>query len=80
MSIITARIPDKLDQDLEKLAFFQDRTKSNIVKRAIAKYVVEMMEDMEDIKAADEALARIASGEKTIPWEQVKRECGLLEN
>lgn len=48
MPTINARIPDKLNDDLEKLSLFQDRSKSNVIKRAIEKYVVEMLEDIED--------------------------------
>ena len=35
---------------------------------------------MEDIKAAEEAIERIEAGGKTYLWEEVQRECGLLDD
>lgn len=57
MATITARIPDLLNDDLDKLSHFQDRSKSNVIKRAIEKYVIEMMEDIEDVIDAERVLA-----------------------
>jgi predicted DNA-binding protein len=37
--------------------------------------LLEALEDLEDLRAADEALAEIEHGEdELIPWEQAKRE------
>lgn len=37
--------------------------------------LLEALEDLEDLRAADEALAEIERGEdELIPWEQAKRE------
>jgi len=37
--------------------------------------LLQALEDLEDLRAADEALAEIARGEdELIPWEQAKRE------
>lgn len=37
--------------------------------------LLEALEDLEDLRAADEALAEIERGEdEPIPWEQAKRE------
>lgn len=80
MSAITIRIPDSLHNDLNVVAKYQDKPKSRVIKRALENYILDILEDIEDIKAADEAITRIEAGEKTIPWEQVKRECGLLED
>jgi predicted DNA-binding protein len=80
MSAITVRIPDSLEHDLNVVAKYQDRPKSRIIKQAMQNYILDIMEDIEDIRDAEEAIVRIEAGEKTIPWEQVKRECGLLED
>ena len=80
MSAITVRIPDSLHNDLNLVAKFQDKPKSRVIKRALENYILDILEDMEDIKAAEEAIARIDAGEKTIAWEKVKRDCDLLEN
>ena len=38
-------------------------------------HLLEALEDLADLRAADEALREIASGEdELIPWEQAKRE------
>lgn len=39
--------------------------------------MVERIEDAEDLEAADAAMAAIVKGDKTIPWEEVKRDLGL---
>jgi prevent-host-death family protein len=40
--------------------------------------LVELAEDMADIRAAEEARAEMrATGEEPIPWEQVKADLGL---
>jgi PHD/YefM family antitoxin component YafN of YafNO toxin-antitoxin module len=40
--------------------------------------LLERLEDLEDAADADRAIREFeASGEKAIPWEQVKRELGL---
>ena len=39
--------------------------------------LLEALEDLEDLRAADETLRRIESGEdELIPWEQVKDKIG----
>ncbi len=39
--------------------------------------LLEAFEDLEDLRAADEALREIESGEdETVPWEQVKDRIG----
>jgi prevent-host-death family protein len=40
--------------------------------------ILELAEDMADIRAAEEARAEMrATGEEPVPWEQVKAELGL---
>jgi hypothetical protein len=39
---------------------------------------LEAREEAEDLAAAREALAEIAAGEKSVPWEQVKAELDAL--
>lgn len=80
MSTITARIPDDLNAALTEVAKLTERSKNHIIYKAIQNYVCELQEDIEDIKAADEAIARIEAGGKTYSWEEVQRECGLLDN
>ncbi len=39
---------------------------------------LEAREDASDLAAAQEALARIAAGEETVPWEKLKAELDVL--
>ncbi len=46
-----------------------------IGKQYVVERLLEALEDLEDLRAADEALAEIERGEdELIPWEQAKRE------
>jgi predicted transcriptional regulator len=80
MSTITARIPDELNNALTEVAKQTERSRSYIILKAIQNYVLELQEDIEDIRDADEAIARIEAGGKIYSWEEVQRECGLLED
>ena len=77
MSVVTARIPDALDKDLTEVAKSMERSKSFIILKAIQNYVLELQEDIEDYNDAMEALK---DNSPTISWEEVQRNCGLLEN
>ncbi len=74
MTTITARVSEKLNEDLERLAAFQDRTKSNVIKRAIEKYVIEMAEDIEDVVDAERVLAE---NNKSFSLEEVMKELNI---
>ena len=74
MTTITARVSEKLNEDLERLAAFQDRTKSNVIKRAIEKYVIEMAEDIEDVIDAERVLAE---NNKSFSLEEVMKELNI---
>lgn len=74
MTTITARVSEKLNEDLERLAAFQDRTKSNVIKRAIEKYVIEMAEDIEDVIDAERVLAE---NNKSFSLEEVMKELDI---
>jgi len=77
MSVVTARIPDALDKDLTEVAKSMERSKNFIILKAIQNYVLELQEDIEDYNDAIEALK---DNSPTISWEEVQRNCGLLEN
>ena len=46
-----------------------------LVNPSLYKKFIESMEELEDIEAFDEA---ISSNDPLIPWEQVKKDLGLL--
>ena len=74
MTSITTQIPDKLNHSLCLLAEELNQSPSDIVNKAIEAYVQELQEDAEDYT---EALRIVNQNNKTIPWEQVQRECGF---
>lgn len=74
MSAITVRIPDALFNDLNKVAKLQDRPKSRIIKKALENYLLNILEDLEDIRDAEAAISRIEAGGKTYSWEDVQKE------
>ena len=74
MSIVTARIPDSLNEALSSVAKTMERSKAFIIQKAIENYVMELQEDIEDYNDAMEILAQ---NNKSIPWEEVMRNCGL---
>jgi predicted transcriptional regulator len=77
MSVVTANIPDELNKALTEVAKSTERSKSHIILKAIQNYVLELQEDIEDYNDAIEALK---DDGPTISWEEVQRNCGLLEN
>lgn len=46
-----------------------------LISPALYREMIEAMEELEDIEAFDEAKS---SGETPIPWDEVKRDLGLL--
>jgi predicted transcriptional regulator len=77
MNTITTRISDDLDNALSVVAKTMERSKSFIISKAIKKYVMELQEDIAD---AEDALAAMKDNSQNIPWEQIQRNCGLLED
>lgn len=71
MQTITVKIPDDMAKFLEKLAKEEERSKSYYIRKAISEY----MEDMADLY-----VAKRRRKEKTVSFEQVMRENGLLDD
>ena len=70
---ISAHIPLRLAGQLAKIAKLEERTKSYCIRKALEKYIAEKMEDIEDYEDAKKAWDEFkASGEKAIPFEQIK--------
>lgn len=78
MIAVNIRIPDELNEQLSSIAKTMDLPKSHLIRQAIKKYMRELKEDAEDIAIAEKVLAN--STGKTISWEQVQRNCGLLDD
>ena len=73
----TVRLPEQQDRDLTILAEQMDRKKSYLIRKAVEQYVQELKQDQEDLQ---NALKVLKDNKPNIPWEEVQRNCGLLEN
>ena len=76
MTVITARISDDLDNSLSSIAKSMQRSKSFIVCKAIERYVIEVQEDIEDLRGALESLK---INDQTYTLEEVIQELGLKD-
>ena len=73
---MTIRLPADMETRLNVLAEATNRPKSFYVREALER----SLEDIEDVYLAETALERFrASGEKTIPLEEVERRLGLAD-
>ena len=72
--MLAIRLPPSIEKRLEKLARRTGRAKTFYVREA----VLQHLEDLEDIYAAERTLERIRNGrERTIPLEDVMKHHGL---
>jgi RHH-type transcriptional regulator, rel operon repressor / antitoxin RelB len=72
--MLAIRLPESIENRLEKLARRTGRTKSYYVREAI----LEHLDDLEDMYLAEGALERIRSGEeRTIPLKDAVKRNGL---
>jgi len=56
---------------------FYAKEKGMTVADMVMEAIRQKLEDLEDIREAERALAKIACGEETISWEEAKKELGL---
>jgi RHH-type rel operon transcriptional repressor/antitoxin RelB len=70
--MLAIRLPDEIEERLEKLAKKTGRTKSYYVRQAILEY----LEDLEDYYLAEERLKTFDEA-KTIPLEEIMKRYGL---
>jgi len=68
------RLPDEIENRLEKLSLQTGRSKSFYVKEAI----IEHLDDIEDVYLAEKRLEDIRAGRtQTIPLEEVMKRYGM---
>ena len=77
MATLNVRIPDDLNETLIKSAKYLDRAKGYLVRKALEEDLLELHEDIEDYNDAVEILAQ---NNPSVSWEEVQRNCGLLED
>jgi RHH-type rel operon transcriptional repressor/antitoxin RelB len=72
--MIAVRLPEDIENRLDKLAARTGRTKTYYVREAI----LEHLEDLEDVYLAEKTLTEIRSGkQKTVPIEELAAEYGI---
>ena len=74
---ININLNNDLSRAIENMALLQHEPVEKIINDAL----IEKLEDYRDIKAAEQALKQIDSGEEElIPWEKVKAELNDMDN
>jgi predicted DNA-binding protein len=74
---ISADIPKELGDMLTKVATAEERSKSYYIKKGLEKILQERLQDLEDYQDVKQAHNDfIASGEKGVPFEDIKKELG----
>jgi len=72
--MLAIRLPQTIEERLEKLARRTGRTKTFYVREAILQH----LEELEDLYMAERALERIRSGEeRTVPLKEAVKRHGL---
>jgi len=73
-AMFSIRLSKDLDARLDALASRTNRAKAYYVKKALTKF----LEEQEEIEWASQAYKEyLESGQKTIPFDQVKKELGF---
>lgn len=71
--MLALRLPEEVEERLEKLAKQTGRTKSYYAREAIVQHI----EELEDLYLAEKELELIRGGAKTYSADEVKKELGL---
>lgn len=77
MTMISFQVPEELYTSLFRVAKQLDRSGSSIIRQALITYLQELQEDRDNLQGAIEALK---DNSPNISWEQVQRNCDLLED
>ncbi len=75
---VSANIPVELGRMLDKVSRAEERSKSYYIKKGLEQLLTDRLEDLEDYQDAKQAHDEfIASGEKAVPFEDMKKELNL---
>lgn len=70
---LTIKIPEELRRRTKAVAALNGETISNVVREALQNYILESMEEANDVRAVQEIEARIARGEETVSnWGEIE--------
>lgn len=72
--MLAIRLPENIEERLERLAKRTGRTKAYYVKQAI----IDHLQDLEDVEVADKRLENLRSGKtRTVPLSQLLKKHGV---
>lgn len=75
---ISAQIPIDLSEKLTRVSLLEDRSKSFYIKKGLEILLARRLEDIEDYNSVNIEYEKfIISGEKPIPFSDVKKEFNL---
>ena len=75
---ISARIPAELGEMLSRISRAEERSKSYYIKKSLKLFLMSKIEDIEDYEEAGRSYKEfIASGEKLIPFSEIKKKHSL---
>lgn len=75
---VSANIPVELGEMLDKVSRAEERSKSYYIKKGLEQLLRDRLEDLEDYQDAKQAHDEfIASGEKAVPFEDMRKELNL---
>jgi RHH-type rel operon transcriptional repressor/antitoxin RelB len=75
---VSANIPVELGEMLDKVSRAEERSKSYYIKKGLEQLLRDRLEDLEDYQDAKQAHDEfIASGEKAVPFEDMRNELNL---
>lgn len=75
---VSANIPAELGEMLDKVSRAEERSKSYYIKKGLEQLLRDRLEDLEDYQDAKQAHDEfIASGEKAVPFEDMRKELNL---
>jgi Arc/MetJ-type ribon-helix-helix transcriptional regulator len=63
---ITVKLPEPLRRRAKAVAALRGETISDVVRDALEAYIVEAMEEADDVRAADEVEAGLTAGTETL--------------
>ena len=75
---VSANIPAELGEMLDKVSRAEERSKSYYIKKGLEQLLKDRLEDLEDYQDAKQAYDKfMASGEKAVPFEHMRKELNL---
>lgn len=79
---LTIHVSDTLRRQVARIAAARGETVSSLVHEALIYYLAELLEEADDVAAAEEIEARLLAGqEETFKWEDVSfTACTLAES